>query len=203
MSVAYDVTDLSLSALTLLLTERVSALVVSNGWIGNQPLPPLGSGKTARLSLEIVDAPRAYSPGELVSISEIATEGQPTATALIDYGSTRITVRGNLYVEGGLEKKAVIRQLMRLIERVFVPEPGQSPGIVIVLKDPEQTRAKIDLTDIRQVDDAEGLRENEWRAIMEFEVRAALRHQVDLPICTTIQLGDGDTDPAPISQMTD
>ncbi|MBI1234883.1 MAG: hypothetical protein GC208_10320 [Alphaproteobacteria bacterium] len=203
MSVAYDVTDLVLASLTDFLGTRIPSLAVQNGWIGNQPLLALAAGKAARLALEIVDAPRDYAPGEIVGISEINQEGAPEASALIDYGAIRVTVRGNLYLVGGPEGKAAVRGMMRTIERLFVPEPGASPGATVVLKDAEQTRARIDLTDIRQVDDPEGLREDEWRAIMEFEIRAALRHKQTLPVCTTIKIGNDEDTISPISQMTD
>ncbi|MCC6546226.1 hypothetical protein IT570_03570 [Candidatus Sumerlaeota bacterium] len=171
---------------------------ISVGWVGNEPLDE----NKPTLAIEPLTPRNDFENARVDGFTVPAVDADPVTNVKLDFGSTVLGLTGNLYMRSERNGKTERAKALRQIERAFAPrEPGVPAGVVLVLGNDEHTRAHITLEDIQRGDSAEGIRRDEWRAILKFEARYALETTVQKPFCRTIQLGDSADNLTPIDTL--
>lgn len=168
------------------------------GWVGNEEF------QGAVLSLESLSSVTDFENARVEKFSVPEESEPPVTDVVLDYGRAIVPLTANLYVRSESNGKTERSKLLRQIRNAFAPkEPGVAAGVILTLANAEETRVRITLEDAQANDAAEGIRRDEWRAILKFEAMCALETTIQKPFCREIQIGDIEENLTAINLLTE
>ena len=129
--------------------------------------------------------------------SHVGTDESTSGNAILDYASVTVPITINIYIHSKNLGKTLRANTLQTILTAFAPtKPGQAPGLWLPLLDTEGTQARIDIDSHNNIDTADAIPQNRYRALLKLTAVYREKTTVNLPQCNEIQLGtDSDTRP--------
>ena len=194
--------ELLLTSLAASLAEALgNACEVKIGWVGNDPFP---EGKRV-LCLEVEESGSEIANARVEAYSTPPIENEePVSKVVLDYGDGDARIVGNLYVVSRTNGKQLRSEIVKKVEGLFAPsEPGYTATLLLTLSCPEQTVAEFEYERPDIGDNAEGIRRDEWRAVLRFRATFPLHATIEKPFCRTIEIGASADDLRPINSIVE